>query len=124
MAYLKSPGSQPVGGAPAGVFKEKIVPVGSYLPNAWGLFDMHGNVAEWCSDWYDAAYYGKCPEQDPKGPGDGKLKVVRGGAWNSSGVGLRSARRSGYNPTIRLGSIGFRCVKDDSDSTAGRQKNK
>ncbi|HEX7511187.1 MAG TPA: formylglycine-generating enzyme family protein [Chitinivibrionales bacterium] len=117
-------GGKPVGGAPAGVFKEKIVPVGSYLPNAWGLFDMHGNVAEWCSDWYDAAYYGKCPEQDPKGPGDGKLKVVRGGAWNSSGVGLRSARRSGYNPTIRLVSIGFRCVKDDSDSTAGRQKNK
>jgi formylglycine-generating enzyme required for sulfatase activity len=85
---------------------------------------MHGNVAEWCSDWYDAAYYGNSVKENPQGPGEGKLKVVRGGAWNSSGAGLRSARRMGYNPAIRLGAIGFRCVKDDADSTKTPQKNK
>jgi formylglycine-generating enzyme required for sulfatase activity len=78
---------------------------------------MHGNVAEWCSDWYDAAYYGNSAKDNPQGPKDGKLKVARGGAWNSSGAGLRSARRTGYNPMLRLPSVGFRCVKDDTDST-------
>jgi formylglycine-generating enzyme required for sulfatase activity len=115
-------GNKPFGGVAPGQYKEKIVPVGIYAPNAWGLYDMHGNVAEWCSDWYDASYYGNSVKENPQGPVDGKLKVVRGGAWNSSGVGLRSARRAGYNPTIRLGSIGFRCVKSDMDSTQTRQK--
>jgi formylglycine-generating enzyme required for sulfatase activity len=110
--------SQPFGGAPPSPPKEKTLPGGSYAPNAWGLFDMHGNVAEWCSDWYDAAYYGNSAKENPQGPKEGKLRVVRGGAWNSSGAGLRSGRRSGYNPSLRLTSVGFRCVKDDADSAA------
>jgi formylglycine-generating enzyme required for sulfatase activity len=115
---------QPFDGAPPGPSKEKTVPVGSYAPNAWGLYDMHGNVAEWCSDWYDAAAYGTTAKENPQGPKDGKLKVVRGGAWNSSGAGLRSSRRAGYNPALRLNSVGFRCVKDDTDSTAAQPSGK
>ena len=115
-------GKEPFGGVPVGPFKGKTVPVGSYAPNAWGLYDMYGNVAEWCSDWYDAAYYGNSARANPIGPKDGKLKVVRGGAWNLSGAALRSARRAGYNPTLRLNTIGFRCVKDDADSVKTRQK--
>jgi formylglycine-generating enzyme required for sulfatase activity len=116
-------GKEPFGGVPTGPYKEKTVPVGSYAPNAWGLYDMHGNVAEWCSDWYDAAYYGNSVKESPTGPKDGKLKVVRGGAWNANGSSLRCAKRAGYNPTMRLNSIGFRCVKDDTDSLKTQQKN-
>jgi formylglycine-generating enzyme required for sulfatase activity len=117
-------GTIPYSGVPIGSYKEKTVPIGSYAPNAWGLYDMQGNVAEWCSDWYDAAYYGNSAKENPLGPEDGKLKVARGGGWNSSGAGLRCARRTGYNPSIRLSSLGFRCVKEDADSTNTPKKNK
>jgi formylglycine-generating enzyme required for sulfatase activity len=103
----------PFGGVPASTPKNRVVPVGGYKPNAWGVHDMHGNVAEWCSDWYDAAYYGNSPVENPIGPKDGKLKVVRGGAWNGAATTLFSGKRFAYNPQIRLPSIGFRCVKDD-----------
>jgi formylglycine-generating enzyme required for sulfatase activity len=102
------------GGGPEGPDREKSMPAGSFKSNAWNLYDMHGNVAEWCSDWYDASYYGNSEKANPAGPKDGKLKVVRGGAWNQKGTSLRSARRSGYNPILRLNTIGFRCVKADS----------
>jgi formylglycine-generating enzyme len=85
---------------------------------------MHGNVSEWCSDWYDAAYYGNSIKDNPQGPKDGKLRVARGGAWNSSGASLRSARRTGYNPALRLNTLGFRCVKDDTDSTKAPSQGK
>jgi formylglycine-generating enzyme required for sulfatase activity len=107
-------GRFPYGGAPNGPFRERAVPVGSYKPNAWNLFDMHGNVAEWCLDWYDPAYYGNSEKDDPLGPREGKLKVVRGGSWSQKAASLRSARRAGYNPTMRLNAIGFRCVKPDT----------
>ncbi|HEX2958463.1 MAG TPA: formylglycine-generating enzyme family protein [Chitinispirillaceae bacterium] len=103
----------PYGGVPASAPKNRVVPVGEYKPNAWGVHDMHGNVAEWCSDWYDAAYYGNSPDTNPQGPKDGKLKVVRGGAWNGAATTLFSGKRFAYNPQIRLPSIGFRCAKDD-----------
>lgn len=106
-------GTNPFGGVPKGVFKGKPVPVGTYKPNDWGLYDMHGNIAEWCSDWYNAAYYGNSDEKDPKGPTEGTLKVVRGGSWNNTAQALRSGKRAAYNPTLRVNSIGFRCVKDD-----------
>lgn len=111
-------GQQPFGGSPVGKFIGKAVPVGGYAPNKWNLHDMYGNAAEWCQDWYDIAYYGNSPKSNPKGPLQGKLKVVRGGSWNSAGGDLRSANRMAYNPELRLGTIGFRCVKDSDEAPA------
>ncbi len=106
-------GKSPYGGVPQGPSKTHPVPSGQYEPNKWGLYDMHGNVAEWCSDWYDPAYYGNSEENNPTGPNNGKLKVARGGSWNNAGKTLRSAKRTAYNPSIRLNTLGFRCVKDE-----------
>ncbi len=97
--------------------RDLTVPVGGYQPNAWNLYDTHGNMAEWCNDWYDPAYYGNSPDYDPHGPHDGTLKVVRGGAFNQKGISLRSPHREGFNPAIRLPTIGFRCAKDDTIGT-------
>ncbi len=92
-------------------------PVGRKKPNAWGLFDMHGNVAEWCNDRYDKAYYGKSPAANPRGPAEGKEYVLRGGAWSSSAEGCRSAYRVGEAPGVAdacfaRDAVGFRCVRN------------
>jgi sulfatase modifying factor 1 len=89
---------------------DKTHPVGQKKPNAWGLFDMSGNVWEWCSDWYDGSYYKNSPLQNPQGPSSGSYRVLRGGSWKDGGGGLRSAKRSRDDPGDRDGGIGFRCV--------------
>ncbi|HOK09264.1 MAG TPA: formylglycine-generating enzyme family protein [Candidatus Hydrogenedens sp.] len=86
-------------------------PVGQKLPNAWGLYDMHGNVWEWCQDWYDANYYQYSPSIDPNGPASGKYKVLRGGTCLRTSARCRSAFRSWNAPDLSMPDQGFRICK-------------
>ena len=83
-------------------------PVGQKKPNAWGLYDMHGNVWEWCSDWHDTTYYANSPPEDPTGPASGSRRVVRGGSWFHNAPISRSAYRNPDRPSFRSHSYGFR----------------
>ena len=85
-------------------------PVGEKRPNAWGLYDMHGNVWEWCADWYDSGYYAKSPGVDPKGSASGKSRVLRGGCYWDDPRRCRSASRNCFNPSSRGRNFGFRPV--------------
>ena len=80
--------------------------VGTKQANAWGLYDMHGNVWEWCLDWYGAYSGGRVT--DPKGVPSGSIRVLRGGSWGSVAYGARSASRGNGGPGFRNGLIGFR----------------
>jgi formylglycine-generating enzyme required for sulfatase activity len=84
--------------------------VGSFSPNSYGLFDMFGNVYEWTQDWY-GPYEEAENLKNPKGPEQGKDKVVRGGAWNSPNYFLRSSDRVVRSPELRYSDVGFRCVR-------------
>jgi uncharacterized protein (TIGR02996 family) len=103
-------GRFPYGEASKRPYRQRTCAVGSYRPNAFGLYDMHGAVFEWCADWYDKDYYKTSPRRDPQGPSEGRSRVRRGGGWNSNGWSCRAARRSGNAPFYRLSSMGFRVV--------------
>ncbi len=86
--------------------------VGSYPPNAFGLFDMTGNLWEWVADWYGHSYYSVSPDKNPKGPETGLYKVIRGGGWADSDERLLAVHYRNYtNPALRADSVGFRCAR-------------
>ena len=82
--------------------------VGEKKPNAWGVHDVHGNVWEWCADWYDGDYYKDAPTDDPSGPVTGSGRVFRGGCWRSVAGHCRAAGRYGCVPQGRIDILGFR----------------
>ncbi len=85
-------------------------PVGSHTSNGWKLFDVHGNVREWCSDWYDTGYYARASRKDPTGGNTGTMRVTRGGSWADEASACRSARRHALKPDDRSLTVGFRVV--------------
>jgi formylglycine-generating enzyme required for sulfatase activity len=102
-------GDDPYGGAAKGPVLERTCPVGSYPANDWGLHDMHGNVLQWCRDWFDAGYYKRSPRLDPLcDDGEQKDRVLRGGSWFFIAGDCRAARRFWFEPGIRYNLVGFR----------------
>ncbi|MBK8164748.1 MAG: formylglycine-generating enzyme family protein [bacterium] len=94
--------------SPAGPYVAWTVPVGSYPTNAFGLYDMHGNLWEWCNDWY-GTYGGTVT--DPVGAGAGSYRVMRGGYWNGFARSCRSANRFYAHPSYFTYDVGFRPVR-------------
>jgi formylglycine-generating enzyme required for sulfatase activity len=102
-------GNNPYNGNAKGVYRVKTWAVGSGTPNPWGLYDMSGNVYEWCWDWYGE--YSSGTQTDPLGVSSGSYRVSRGVSWGDDGQYLRSAYRNGYTPSARSNDLGFRLLR-------------
>ena len=85
---------------------------GQYPPNAFGLYDLAGNMTEWTADWFERDYYAKSPAENPTGPETGLYKVIRGGAWSDPASRITVFFRNWVRPNQRSANIGFRCVRD------------
>jgi formylglycine-generating enzyme required for sulfatase activity len=103
-------GNFPYYNNPKGVYLARTTTVGSYAPNAWGLYDMHGNVSELCWDWFDYGYV-EAEQTDPEGGLSGATRMGRGGNWDDTGRMSRSAYRGIYIPWERTDKTGFRLVR-------------
>jgi formylglycine-generating enzyme required for sulfatase activity/uncharacterized RDD family membrane protein YckC len=84
--------------------------IGQLAPNSWGVYDMLGNLWEWCADYYDSNYYRQSPVSNPYGPTAGRYRVLRGGSWRDDAIDIRAANRSKYSMNYGGGDYGFRCV--------------
>jgi formylglycine-generating enzyme required for sulfatase activity len=105
-------GTQPYGSFPAGEFRQKTTPAGTFPLNPWGLADMHGNVWEWMSDWYGPYHDGRTANIDPAGPPSGEKRVIRGGSWFFDANSARCGLRYTHAPQDRGFSLGFRVAAD------------
>jgi formylglycine-generating enzyme required for sulfatase activity len=101
-------GTLPFGTVVNGPNLRRPCPVCSYSPNAFGLFDMHGNVYEWCLDWYESHSFRSSKIRDPQGPETGQTRINRGGSWEESAFYCNSANRNCAHPDSRDSSVGFR----------------
>jgi len=113
-------GTDPLEGSPEGEYRQKTVPVKALPANAWGLYQMHGNVWEWCGDWL--ADYTAEPQHDPVGPDSGQNRVLRGGSWRFEGRYCRSAFRDGLTPDSRSDGSGFRLARGQKGPEARKQQ--
>ncbi|MCP4108156.1 MAG: formylglycine-generating enzyme family protein [Desulfobacteraceae bacterium] len=99
-------GDQPLNDCEKGEWRFRTVPAASFQPNDWGLYNMHGNVFEWCHDWYGG--YPASAVTDPTGPSTGSRRIIRGGSWNFGALLCQSAFHFGFSPGERSRSFGFR----------------